>query len=154
MKSIRFCRVHFQRLAALVLCQCLNNLPALGQSCPASLTDYKGNGSGKYCIKFSSDPGVASVTFQGVSLSRSGSSNLYTNGFNCNGSVSYPSVAVVTIGSLTCTYPNGVLPISLISFKGTNQGEGFNLTWETASEVNNEFFMVERSHDGSTFQSA
>jgi hypothetical protein len=38
-----------------------------------------------------------------------------------------------------------VLPIELINFEGT---EGNTLYWNTASEINNDYFIVERSVDG------
>lgn len=40
------------------------------------------------------------------------------------------------------------LPIELIFFKATQQGNGVNLSWATASEQNNDYFTVERSCDG------
>lgn len=42
--------------------------------------------------------------------------------------------------------PRGdVLPIELIYFRGTVTDFGVRLTWATASEVNNDFFTIERS---------
>lgn len=37
------------------------------------------------------------------------------------------------------------LPIELLSFKGINKGTHNLLTWETATELNNDYFIVERS---------
>jgi len=44
------------------------------------------------------------------------------------------------------------LPVEFISFTGKETEEGTLLNWETASEVNSEFFVVERSKDGRTFE--
>ncbi len=48
--------------------------------------------------------------------------------------------------SVTCTYTAGALPVDLISFDGIKKDRQINLTWETASEFNNEGFVVERGH--------
>lgn len=44
------------------------------------------------------------------------------------------------------------LPIELLSFTGEVQAEGNNLKWVTASEINNDYFTVERSSDGAQFE--
>lgn len=46
--------------------------------------------------------------------------------------------------STTCTYTGSVLPVELISFDGVMKDHQIDLTWETASEINNEGFLVER----------
>ena len=46
-----------------------------------------------------------------------------------------------------------VLPIELLSFSGINTGDVNLLKWETASETNNDYFTVERSIDGESFNS-
>ncbi|WP_192823135.1 T9SS type A sorting domain-containing protein [Rufibacter sp. LB8] len=51
------------------------------------------------------------------------------------------------------TGPGGVtLPVTLKSFTGQAQPNGVLLTWVTASEKDNDFFEVQRSVDGKTFQ--
>jgi hypothetical protein len=47
----------------------------------------------------------------------------------------------------TCT----VLPIELLSFSGEPNGEDVLLQWSTASEINNDYFTVERSEDAADF---
>lgn len=42
----------------------------------------------------------------------------------------------------------GVLPIELISFEGNYEGSFNSLRWITATELNNDYFIVERSEDG------
>jgi hypothetical protein len=46
------------------------------------------------------------------------------------------------------------LPIQLINFSGkfNNQTKAVDLTWSTATEINNEVFVVQRSLDGETFE--
>jgi hypothetical protein len=45
-----------------------------------------------------------------------------------------------------------VVPVELVSFKATVSNEMVELEWETASELNNDFFTVERSVDGENFE--
>ncbi|MBK5284779.1 MAG: T9SS type A sorting domain-containing protein, partial [Bacteroidia bacterium] len=45
-----------------------------------------------------------------------------------------------------------VLPISLLNFDAVAQGTGVITTWVTASETNNDFFVIERSADGVNFE--
>jgi Secretion system C-terminal sorting domain len=49
--------------------------------------------------------------------------------------------------------PYSVLPVELISFDATTEGDKNHLTWRTASELNNKLFDIERSTDGTTFHS-
>lgn len=44
--------------------------------------------------------------------------------------------------------PCVVLPINLLSFEGKNEMDYNDLTWSTASEVNNDYFLIESSIDG------
>ncbi|MDH3651252.1 MAG: right-handed parallel beta-helix repeat-containing protein, partial [Saprospiraceae bacterium] len=47
-----------------------------------------------------------------------------------------------------------LLPISLVEFKAEAQSpDAVTLTWITASEINNDYFNVERSNDGEAFNS-
>lgn len=47
---------------------------------------------------------------------------------------------------------NSTLPIELISFSGENKEGKNELSWTTASEVNNDHFILERSIDGLNFK--
>lgn len=45
----------------------------------------------------------------------------------------------------TCNLtPQGPLPVSLVKFNASTRGNGISLTWETATELNNQGFDVER----------
>ncbi|MFD2246818.1 T9SS type A sorting domain-containing protein [Pontibacter ruber] len=44
------------------------------------------------------------------------------------------------------------LPVTLASFKGNVQNTATVLNWSTATEINNEKFVIERSQDGRTFE--
>ena len=43
------------------------------------------------------------------------------------------------------------LPVSLISFSGVRLEDNIALRWATASELNNDYFLLERSSDGQDF---
>ncbi|MFH2096590.1 MAG: hypothetical protein ABIJ16_12845 [Bacteroidota bacterium] len=44
------------------------------------------------------------------------------------------------------------LPVNLVSFDAECMGEGVEITWETASQINNDYFTLERSSDGYNYQ--
>ncbi len=46
----------------------------------------------------------------------------------------------------------GILPVTLVSFDAYNYKEGNKLIWTTQSEVNNDYFIVQKSFDGSHFE--
>ncbi|HLG33610.1 MAG TPA: T9SS type A sorting domain-containing protein [Bacteroidia bacterium] len=50
------------------------------------------------------------------------------------------------------TYGNSTLPVELVSFTATQAGEGVEVSWATASEINNSHFTISRSADGVTFE--
>ena len=45
-----------------------------------------------------------------------------------------------------------LLPVELMSFDGEKQENGVLLNWETALEIDNDFYTLERSSDGREFQ--
>ncbi len=49
--------------------------------------------------------------------------------------------------------PTGILPVKLIAFNALLVNKKVNCTWETASEINNDYFTIERSTDGNHFES-
>jgi hypothetical protein len=84
----------------------------------------------------------------------------------------FPSLAITTNSSVTfriypfnATHANGTLqirniqiggssalPVELLNFKAEKQDNRVNLTWQTASETNNDRFEIERSNDGKLYQ--
>ena len=76
---------------------------------------------------------------------------------NCNGNYNQGEGGIVTFiwdegNSIECTYVNGVLPVSLISFNVTKTEYGHMLKWQTATEVNNDYFSIQRSINGIDFE--
>ena len=62
----------------------------------------------------------------------------------------YDSVVYPEAGSFT-TDPGG-LPVEFIEMTGQCSNEGVELKWATASEKNNDYFVIERSSDMENFQ--
>ncbi len=50
------------------------------------------------------------------------------------------------------TFQNVFLPVELLYFNAEPKGEKVLCSWETSSEVNNDYFDVERSNDGMEFE--
>jgi hypothetical protein len=61
------------------------------------------------------------------------------------------SFSPFTLASIGAFSPNP-LPIELLSFTATLKGNITQLDWTTASETNNDFFTVERTRDGFTYE--
>lgn len=57
-----------------------------------------------------------------------------------------------TIGATNATFVSCPLPVELISFEAHLNNRQVELTWQTASEHNNDYFSVERSHDGTSWE--
>lgn len=51
-----------------------------------------------------------------------------------------------------CENTGGSLPVEWLAFEAAIQEEGVELTWMTGSEVNNDFFTVERSTDAEEYE--
>ncbi len=70
------------------------------------------------------------------------------------GGEDFPESLFLTIigsGGLTEAGP-GVLPVELTSFQGKRSQQGIQLSWITASELNNDYFELEYSRNGRDFQ--
>jgi hypothetical protein len=68
------------------------------------------------------------------------------NGHQVNGTVS--ALGVFGVGNSNRNTP---LPVELVSFKAARVKGAVELQWQTAMEKNNDFFSVEMSTDGTTF---
>lgn len=84
-------------------------------------------------------------------------SNIAIDGFNSTGFTLGVQGEVNGTGN-TLQYfalgtPTGTLPVQLISFVGEKIDHSILLNWQTGSEVNSNFFVVERSDDGVHFES-
>ena len=73
---------------------------------------------------------------------------LYIDNFSANGQSFNLTWQLGGGASLDCT----VLPVALIAFDGWSVEEGVQLDWTTATEQDNDFFVIERSSDGLVFE--
>jgi hypothetical protein len=78
----------------------------------------------------------------------SGATNMGSNVYRFSG-INLNTGWKFTIGTINKTQTP--LPIGLSGFAATAEGRHVNVSWSTSSEVNNDFFTVERSTDGITF---
>ncbi len=126
--------------------------------------------------------GTYDLAFRIASTSADGRIRVEMDGTNITGSISFPNTydwnnwqtsnvtnvsmtagehimrIYVENGGFNLNYvhitTNTILPISLLSFSGKAK-EGYNqLEWATSTEKNNDYFTLERSSDGYTWQNA
>lgn len=113
-------------------------------SVPSGASIVSGQGTTSVLISFGSTSGNVSVAVSNecqtinVVLPVTGSSCVFYAGGNNDG------FSVATTNNIT-------LPIALVSFDAEVNNGIVTLKWETASEHDNDFFLIERSHDGKTF---
>ena len=50
------------------------------------------------------------------------------------------------------SFGNAPLPIKLITFNATSKGNSVVLTWQTATEINNDYFTIERGVDANNWE--
>lgn len=56
-----------------------------------------------------------------------------------------------TQGTIIKGYVDPAIPVEMVSFNASVSGNSVNLTWKTATEINNKGFDVERKYDGETW---
>ncbi len=67
---------------------------------------------------------------------------------NSNGGFGATGAVRITGSSQNCLFP---LPIELTRFEGELNCRIIDLSWTTASEINNDYFIVKRSYDGTNW---
>jgi len=65
---------------------------------------------------------------------------------------SYSYTGSDTSGPTVIKSSNGALPIELISFSAKTEQSGVNINWQTATELNSDYFEIERSKDGENWE--
>jgi hypothetical protein len=100
------------------------------------------------------------LNFGGLSIDLDGSGNISAgtitgaDNISCNNDSNCPNTTASSCspsGSSFCTAGGFVLPIELEFFKGEISNESVALSWSTSTEINFDYFSVERSGDGKTF---
>jgi hypothetical protein len=67
---------------------------------------------------------------------------------NCSSYVTQWPYQFIPTGTIGC----GTLPIELLQFEAVPEGSKVNLQWTTLSEINNDYFTLQRSFDGETVE--
>jgi len=95
------------------------------------------------------------MSWNGTNWTNNGGQNFAPGGSHTQSRGTFESVStlsfsenIVTLGSTEIANP---LPVTLVSFTGKLDGSVASLTWKTASEINNDYFEVQRSTDGIEF---
>jgi len=100
------------------------------------------------------------LNFGGLDIDLDGSGSISAGtitgagNITCNNDSNCPNVSASSCSPSTssfCTTGGFVLPIELVFFKGNVAGESVALTWATATELNFDYFSLERSNDGKAF---
>ncbi len=80
--------------------------------------------------------------------------SLTDNGGPTNGQsyASFPNDDNSTSPERDWREPLGTLPVELISFDAIKNNNTVDLSWTTASEINNDYFLVQKSSDNSNFE--
>ena len=76
------------------------------------------------------------------------SGNTATTGTTASGTVTSSTVTTFSPFTLASSTPANPLPIELLSFSGRCNQQNVILKWSTATEINNNYFTLERNTDG------
>ena len=87
-----------------------------------------------------------------AAISMNANSNLFGRLLTTCGAISIDNSYCILDNSGSCISNGFPLPIELISFTGHCLSENIMLKWSTASERNNDYFSLERSLDGTSWQ--
>lgn len=113
---------------------------------PAGATVVSGQGTTSILVSFGAASGNVAIAVTNecetinVVLPVTGTSCVFYAGGNGDG------FAVANVSNIS-------LPVELVSFDAEVDNGMVTLKWETSSEFENDFFMIERSADGKTFES-
>jgi hypothetical protein len=111
-------------------------------------------GTGKVNISLNGTFGNNATVLVDGNVNVGGSVTLGANGsFSGTGTVGIAGTGCNKwSGPGVCTTGPVVLPVELLNFSAKDNGDGtVKITWETASELNNNFFTIERSSEGTTY---
>ncbi len=101
-------------------------------------------------------PGIMDKSLLGLSYRASNSDMLWLNLTasldTLNNALSKTSMSGNHEFILNSKFLINPLPVKLISFNAEVKEQTVTLTWKTASEINNDYFTIERSYDGENFE--
>lgn len=121
--------------------------------CPSSSANYGGFSFGCFCTPYTGcSQANCTTTASGWSTYATGPISAYPSAYpiqliDGSGEVfSIPSLASLN----TCVII--ALPVELGSFELSCRGEAVLIDWMSVSEVNNDYFLIEKSYNGGTYQ--
>ncbi len=77
--------------------------------------------------------------------------NVGVTGSATAGTVTSNAISNFSPFTLGSTTRNNTLPVEFLNFEAVLAGDVVDVVWQTASEINNDFFIVEKSQDGENF---
>jgi hypothetical protein len=95
------------------------------------------------------EPAVMSATFSGGSA---GADAVNINAIFARQGTAADAITAVVDGFRVATTWILTIPVEMTTFTAKKVGSANKLAWQTATEINNYYFDVERSNDGATFQ--
>lgn len=121
-----------------------------------TLTPNNSMTGGSYSVTLNSkgQSNYASNSSNYCVLSRSSTSALWqltgtqSSSSVVNSVVTSSASALSSFGQFVHGYGGGSLPVELLYFKAKFVKDHVNLSWSTATEINNDYFTIERSSDG------
>lgn len=108
-----------------------------------SYLSSNGGGSSAGNVYFNGITANAEFNLSGLTVG-----NIYYLYIDGNGGASSDFYIEVTSGAATCS----TLPITLLYFSGEKENNNNKLLWSTATEINNNYFELERSYDALNFE--
>jgi len=101
--------------------------------------------------KFSSQCGIGTYTLLTGGQLQGDPCGVYSGLLDPINGTMVPRTNVPPFAPIAVTGSGGQLPIELLTFEGHPEGNTSVLNWLTDHEVNNDYFAIERSEDGSRF---
>lgn len=121
------------------------------------LNQWETDANSEFVINYDMQP-VVNFTVLGTNTNVTSGNSTSMPWSSLNSNTCYEWYVTISDGNTTVTSPTyefstmSPLPIKLLNFDATLQNEMVNLKWITQTEVNNEYFTVERSKDGKNFE--
>ena len=110
-------------------------------------------GSNGVSITNDGDLNIAGDLYLGTGATMTGAGTVSAGTYSGTGTVFGTSIGTLLDGETY--YDNGgatPLPVEIISFSVVSRKSAISVKWQTASEENNDYFTIERSADGITFE--
>lgn len=77
--------------------------------------------------------------------------DIFGGGGSFTGTVTFNFSGASGFTDITCNYVAGILPVMYARFNAEKQAKTALLSWTTGSEINNDYFVIERSNDNKDY---